>query len=101
MLFFALFRHQNIIIHLLLNTYWMHGRVSLFRNHQDFCLVTVTLATWNGFIEVLKSQFGNTNIEIQQRGILETITQEQQSVTDYGNQFRLMSTEANWNDQSL
>ena len=60
-----------------------------------------TWTTWNEFVEALKTQFGDTDIENKARSKLETIRQGKQSVTDHCNQFRLISTETNCNDQTL
>lgn len=62
---------------------------------------TATWTTWNEFVEVLKTQFGDTVVENKARSRLETIKQGKQSVNDYWNQFRLISTETNCDDQKL
>ena len=62
---------------------------------------TATWTTWLEFVEALKAQFGDTDIKNKARSKLETIRQGNQLVTDHWNQFRLIATETNCNDQTL
>ena len=50
---------------------------------------------------LLKTQFGDTDIENKARSKLETMRQGNQTVTDHWNQFRLIATETNCDDQTL
>ena len=59
---------------------------------------TATWTTWLEFVEALKTQFGDEDIENKARGKLETIKQGNQPVTDHWNQFRLIATETNCDD---
>ena len=61
----------------------------------------MTWTTWLEFVEALKTQFGDTDIENKARSKLETIKQGNQPVTDHWNQFRLIATEKNCDDQTL
>ena len=62
---------------------------------------TATWTTWLAFVEALKTQFGDTNIENKARSKLATMRQGNQPVTDHWNQFRLIATETNCDDQTL
>ena len=62
---------------------------------------TATWTTWLEFVEALKTQFGDTDIENQARGTLETMKHVNQPVTDYWNPFRLIAIETNCDDQTL
>ena len=62
---------------------------------------TATWTTWLEFVEALKTQFRDTDIENKARGKLETMSQGNQPVTNHWHQFRLIATETNCNDQTL
>ena len=62
---------------------------------------TATWTTRSDFVEALKTQFGDTDIENKARSKLETMRQGNQPVTDHRNQFRLTATETNCDDQTL
>ena len=62
---------------------------------------TATWTTWSEFVEALKIQFGDTDIENKARSKFETMRQGNQPVTDHWNQFRLIATETNCDDQAL
>ena len=59
---------------------------------------TATWTTWSEFVEALKTQFRDTDIENKARSKLETMRQGNQPVTDHWNQFRLIATETNCDD---
>ena len=54
--------------------------------------------TWSEFVEALKTQFGDTDIENKARSKLEIRRQGNQPFTDHWNQFRLIATETKCND---
>ena len=62
---------------------------------------TATWTTWSEFVKALKIQFGDTDIENKARSKLGTMRQGNQPVTDHWNQFRLIATETNCDDQTL
>ena len=62
---------------------------------------TATWTTWLEFIEALKTQFGDTDIENKARSKLKTMKEGNQPVTDHWNQFRLIATETNCDNQTL
>ena len=59
-----------------------------------------TWTMWLEFVEAFKTQFGDTVIENKARSKLETMKQGNQPVTDHGNQFRLIATETNCDDEN-
>ena len=61
---------------------------------------TATWTTWSEFVEALNIQFGDTDIENKARSKLETMKQGNDPVNGHWNQFRLIATETNCDNQT-
>ena len=60
-----------------------------------------TRTTWDGFVDPLKRQFADVDAETTARTKIESMTQGVKIFTDYWNEFRLMATEANYDDKTM
>jgi hypothetical protein len=60
-----------------------------------------TWTTWEQFVEALKKQFADVDAENTARTKIENMTQGKRPVTDYWNEYRLTSTDANYDDKTL
>ena len=60
-----------------------------------------TWTTWDGFVDALKRQFADVDAENTSRTRIESMTQGVKTFTDYWNEFRLMATEANYDDKTM
>ena len=61
-------------------------------------LKQLTWTTWPQFAEELRNQFGVIDRKGEARNRLKTITQGKRTMTEYLNEFRLVSSEAELND---
>ena len=60
-----------------------------------------TWTTWDGFVDPLKRQFAEVDAENTPRTKIESMTQGVKTFTDYWNEFRLMATEANYDNKTM
>ena len=57
--------------------------------------------TWDGFVDALKRQFADVDAENTSRTKIESMTQGIKTFTDYWNEFRLTTTETNYDDKTM
>ena len=60
-----------------------------------------TWTTWDRFVDALKTQFADVDVENIARTKIESMTQGAKTFTDYWNEFRLTATEANYDDKTM